>query len=312
MKRVTRPAKIKTVTQSYIVSMFRYMASFAPAIGEGPRASSGIARSRRSLRTAFTTLALFVAACNPDDSYEGQVIATVDGEEITRAELNHEARTRSLPLGQDVALRKTIVAELIDRKLLAKAAREQRLDQTPDYLLTVRRLNELSLAQRLLATAAEESANVSPAEVQSYIADNPNAFGQRTLFSVDRLVLPAKLDAGVAKALQNAPDSGRMQDIAESADLKPTWKKETWDSATLPAAFVAKLVSIQPAQTFMLSGPQGSVAGVLQSVTPAPVPATQQEQFARNMIEQSRREALLAKLLARLRSEAEIDYVETE
>src|SRR3712207_2331146 len=82
----------------------------------------------------------------------GQVVAVVDGQEIAIPELNAEARARGLVIGNDRAVRDRVLQDLIDRKLLVKAALERKLDRTPDHLLAKRRSDELLLAGALLET----------------------------------------------------------------------------------------------------------------------------------------------------------------
>lgn len=92
---------------------------------------------------------LMLAACQ-QAAPSGQVIATVDGVEITLAELNGEASARNLAIATDPAQRAAAIADLVKRKLLVRAARAQGLDRTPQFVLAERRMREILLAQQVV------------------------------------------------------------------------------------------------------------------------------------------------------------------
>jgi hypothetical protein len=99
--------------------------------------------------------ATLLTACNPEVP-TGQVIAVVNGEEITTAELNAEARARNLTIGTDAAQRDLAIADLVKRKLLVQAAEGRGLDRTPEFVVANRRLRDILLAQQLVAVRSAE------------------------------------------------------------------------------------------------------------------------------------------------------------
>ena len=88
---------------------------------------------------AAATLA--VSGC--DKKAEGQVVAIVNGEEISAAELNAELRNVNLPAGADAKRARTaILQSIIDRRVISQQAREDGLDKSPDFLNQQRRMTE--------------------------------------------------------------------------------------------------------------------------------------------------------------------------
>src|SRR4029079_16187186 len=67
----------------------------------------------------------------------GQVVATVNGQEITLRELNAELGAAPPPIDPKAAkaAEQAALRSIIGRKVLAGAAREQGLDKTPDFAL---------------------------------------------------------------------------------------------------------------------------------------------------------------------------------
>lgn len=126
------------------------------------------------------TAGLLLSACHPAEP-SGQVIADVDGVEITLAELNDEARARNLPIRTDRAQRDAALADLVTRKLLVRAARARGLDRTPEYVLGERRMREILLAQQIVVARIAESAPATEQQVQQLLAAPPNSPGPSRL-----------------------------------------------------------------------------------------------------------------------------------
>ncbi len=250
---------------------------------------------------------LAATACGTADAPSGQVVAVVNGEEITTAELNEEARVRNLPIARDRAARDALVQELVDRKLLVDAAMERGLHETPQHLLTVRRLREIALAQQLLSDQ-NGSRQWSQQQLEQFITANPHAFQERALLGVDRIAVQQPLTPALRIALAAAPGAEEMTAIARRAGLSVERQRETWDSATLTDPLKSRYDQLQPGRTFFTPTAGGAVAGVVVSRTPQPVPSEQRLDLARSLLEQQASNARLEQLLQQVRSSAEVKY----
>lgn len=258
----------------------------------------------RRLLCLIVAFPLLLAACQIEQVPEGQVLAVVNGEEITAAELNSEAGTRNLPIARDPALRQEILNELIERKLLVQEARRLRLDRTPQFLLASRRANELALAQSLLKEPGEDS-GATEAQVASFIAAHPFIFGRRALLTVDR-ILADQVSPEMAARLARASSLEELDRLARGAQVAGQRATETWDTATLPETIRIQLQAVKPGSMFLVRHEGGIAAGKLLNVQAQPVPVEQQDQLARVMLAKQREEQALRSLTARLRQAAQI------
>ena len=234
------------------------------------------------------------------------MLATVDGEEITRAELELEARERNLPIGEDPAVREALLQELVQRKLLVREARKQDLHRTPEYLLATRRLGELALAQQLLLPGAAQAA--SGGAIDKFIAANPQAFASRTLFTVDRLAVSAPVKPEVQRRLREAPSVAAMEKVLKDAGVESQRKKEVWDSAALTPAAYAALRQVGANERFVLALNGSTFAGTLLSVSAQPIAPDQRRALARGMMEQQRRQRATEQILQRVERDASVEY----
>ena len=94
----------------------------------------------------------------------------VDGVELTLSEVNAEASARGISVGTDRGVRDGLIAALIDRKLLVKAAHERGVDRSPEFILAQRRADEILLAQHLIALLLSDAPPVTDADVRGALA----------------------------------------------------------------------------------------------------------------------------------------------
>ena len=302
---MTRPAKISAVLQSYTVCM----ANPSCSRRIGMRGADRRRYPGRGSGSCFLigVLALLAAGCNDGQVPRGQVVAVVDGVEITLAELNDEARTRGLAIGHDLGVRDALLQELVDRKLLVRQAVEQGFDKSPNFLLAKRRADEILLAQHLLADAAQ-AWTYSDEEVAKFIAANPHMFDQRRVLSVDQITVPRELPEPVRRALLAQPDIAAMEELLARVGVKGKRSSQQWDSATLSREWASTLLPLQPGAAFALRGPNRMFVGKILALVPEPVPAAQRGQVARGALTRSRAEMILKRIVERERSKVDIRY----
>jgi len=250
---------------------------------------------------------LLLVACRQGEP-AGQVLASVNGEEITIPELNAEARARGLSIGDNRELEKSLLGELVDRKLLAQEALKQKLDRTPDYLLAQRRANEILLTQELLSTATAAAPEPTSQELAQVVKSNPRTFDQRALIQVDQITIPTGIAAPLSKALQSAKS---LDDIASSLTARRvrfSRRVEVWDSAELSPAATEKLLAAKAGGLALLGDSQNTIVAKVGLVTPDPVPPAEQNQVAGDLLRSQRQQQLLQSLLRDAKASAKIRY----
>ncbi len=140
------------------------------------------------LLVAAASLAL--AACNKEaEKPEGQVVASIDGKDVTIHEVNAEinsmgqqAQSAPRKLVESVAL-----ARVIERKMVANEARTRKLDQSPQFVLAKSRNDENLLVQALQAEVAGKIQATPRERAQKFISDNPMMFAERRIIQLDQI-----------------------------------------------------------------------------------------------------------------------------
>ena len=156
-----------------------------------------------------TPLALVLALAGCDQlkkftgkSPKGQVVATIDGQEVTSIELQNEIGGQ-LPPDPKVAkaVEQAVLQRIIARDVLANKAHAEKLDQTPDFAVQMARAKrelQVSLLERRMANDVPAP---SRDEAEHYVSEHPTMFAQRQLFVVEQIQTVRTLDQALIKSL---------------------------------------------------------------------------------------------------------------
>src|SRR3954470_11840255 len=117
---------------------------------------------------------------------KGQVVATVDGQEITMQELQAEMGGNA-PQDPNAAkaVQLAVLQRIVARDVLAKAAKDQKLDQSPQFALQMLRSKSTMLAQMLERKMATEVPPPSREDAEHFISEHPTMFAQRQMYVVE-------------------------------------------------------------------------------------------------------------------------------
>lgn len=176
-----------------------------------------------------------LSACQKEAT--GQVAAVVDGEEITLQEINAELQNARLPDGADKkAASAAVLQRIIERRLLAKAAKDDGLDKEQEYLIRSRQVNDALLVQMLSERASRGVQVPNDAAIKTYIDQNAGTFGNRTIFTTDQVQFRMPSDPKVMQSFQ--PDHTMAAVVARLDQLGIKYSRRTaeLDSLQFPQA----------------------------------------------------------------------------
>ena len=263
---------------------------------------------KRSTMLAASLLVMLAASgCQREAT--GQVVAVVNGEEITLQELNAEIGDAQLPKNMDAKeIQKRLLQRIVDRRLIAMAARKDGIDKDQEYLLRQRQTDD-ALLRDLLGQRTERTFRIpDEAAIKKYMAAHPTIFANREIFQMDRLQFAMPSDANVVRKLES--DHTMEAVAAKLTSLGITFSRglAEVDSATLPPLMVERIKSLPPGEPFLVPQPGGISAAVITSTRPAPLAPGQARSVA---VQLMRKEAVESALEQRLKTEkasAKIEY----
>jgi EpsD family peptidyl-prolyl cis-trans isomerase len=234
-----------------------------------------------SVRIAALALAgtgiLALSACgNSGKLPDGQVVATVNGKDVTIHELNTEIGL--IPNQGDDSLRKLVesvaLARVIERKMLVQEATKRKLDQNPQFLLAKQRVNETLLVQALQGDVQQKVTATPRENAQKFVAQNPQVFADRKIFTLDQIqfLRPANIDE---LPLKEAKTMGDVEKILVGANIEYRRAPQQLDSLTVNPELTTEIVRlssmVNPEPFMFADQPEGAPAPIIfiNSVTNA-------------------------------------------
>lgn len=241
----------------------------------------------------------------------GQVVAVVNGEEITQQEFNGELGTvASAPNGDKQAFMRQVLQHLVDRKLLVQQAKADGIDRSPEYLNQVIRGQD-ELAVKLLAAKLTKTIPVpDSAAVAQFIASNPTMFNARKVYTLDQIVFPANVDPKTLHALEPAHTLDAVASVLSAHGVQMERGKGQMDSATLPKAMIDRISSLPAGEPFVIQDKGRFVASVIAASNAAPMPGPQATAIATNALRQKALADALKARLAAASAKSKIEYAQ--
>ena len=239
----------------------------------------------------------------------GQVVATVNGEEITALELKAEMGNFAskdpnvMKQAQQAALQQIIV-----RDVLAQKAKEEKLDKSPEYALQVKRGEETLLAQLLERKVAASVAVPSRQEAEAFVSAHPGMFADRKILVVEQVMAQPtrKITPEEVKNLKTLEDVKALFD-AQSIPYREN--VSTIDTLSADPRLVDQIGKLPPGEVFVV--PQGGVLlfNRITSTKPAPIHGDQAVNFAINAVRNQKAQEAVRTQMKAFRSAAEKSIV---
>ncbi|MCA8889963.1 MAG: hypothetical protein KDA46_14105 [Parvularculaceae bacterium] len=183
-----------------------------------------------------------------------QVVARAAGKEITLSDLRLEmARLGLSPVDPDAE--RMAMESLLNRTLLAKAARDANLHRKPEAMARMYAAQDQALADLYLATASQP-AEPTRQEVDDFIAANPTLFAARRAYDFDVLTLEtANFDEAVLTPLfDKEADFARLRAVLDKAKASYTLGFVSQSGAAFPAPIREQLGSYGVKDNIVLRG----------------------------------------------------------
>ncbi|MGB7407656.1 MAG: SurA N-terminal domain-containing protein [Pontixanthobacter sp.] len=248
-----------------------------------------------------------LAGC--DKEATGQVAAVVNGEEITLQEVNAEMGDAANAEGADKeAIQQAALQRIVERRLMAQLAREEGLDETQDYLLRSRQLDDALLVQ-LMGQKAERAVKVPERQdIDAYVKNNPVMFGERKILTIDRIQFPVPADFSKLQALENDNSMAAVANRLNLLNIDFNRDRAKIDSAQLGQERLQQIRALPDGEPFVI--PEGGVVtvGVIVGEEDAAMTADQSRQMAVQAMRNERLQETLQERLKTARTSAEIDY----
>jgi EpsD family peptidyl-prolyl cis-trans isomerase len=174
-----------------------------------------------------STLLVTAAACllatgcskKDKDKTATQVIASVDGEEISVHQMNTLlARAKGITPETLPQAKQEILAGLVEQQLAVNLAVSKKLDRTPEVVTEIENAKREILGRAALQQIAAAQPKPTDAEAEKYFNDHPALFAERRVFNLQEIA--------IRKNGQNVGDLEARVNSAKSMEEVASWLKE--------------------------------------------------------------------------------------
>jgi EpsD family peptidyl-prolyl cis-trans isomerase len=215
-----------------------------------------------------------LAACG-DGQPKGQVVAKVGKEEVTALDLQTALANFKAP---NPTIRKAAeqqaLGQIVQRKLLAQAARKQKLDKTPEFARQQQQLTETLLIRDWQEKLTKSVPAPNPDEVNQFIAAHPDLYGARKIFSVDVVRFVAPNDPTFGKTLQPMHTLDEVRALLTARKIPFASNATQIDALAVDPKFTDQLLKLKPDDVFIIPQQNNQViAGHVSSVRVEPAPS---------------------------------------
>ncbi|MBA2920739.1 peptidyl-prolyl cis-trans isomerase, EpsD family [Sphingomonas sp. MAH-20] len=261
--------------------------------------------------------ALLLAGCGKKGEGElekGQVVATVDGKDITIHELNAELQGAQIPPNispeQKKQLEQAALQQVVNRRILSDIARERGLDKTPMFLLQERRAEENILVQMLQRQMSGAIKQPTQTEIDTFIAQNPDLFAERKIFTIDQIQFQAPRDPAVLRKYQPLTTMDQVEAMLKQDGLEYKRAPSKLDVATANPQLVEQVLKMPKDDIFLIPAGRVMVANKITGTEVQPLTGDQANQLATAMLQQRKFQDLLKRDLEPKvkKAESEVKY----
>ncbi len=263
----------------------------------------------RSLTLACA--AALLAGCGKKSEDTSAALATVNGENITQNQLDFAVKQiQAARPGASAPEAGLVLQGMVEQRLAVQKAEKDKLDRNPGVLQSLEAARKDALFRYYVEQLAAKVPKPSADEVKAYYDAHPANFGQRSVYTLQ------KVDARVA-ADQAGPLAATVQATVGAAAVAGLLKAkaeaisvaQTEQPAETLGPLLAKVSTMSVGQTIAIAQPQGLSALTVVSVQPQPVSLAQAQAGIEQLLwNQKKRDAVLAET-KELRAKARIDYL---
>ncbi len=245
-------------------------------------------------------LAALLGGCNlfnKGEAPKGQVIATVDGEEVTLAELQAEMAGAQAPSDPKAAkaYAQAALQRIIARDVLAHAAHDQKLDQTPEYAIQLLRARHELQATLLERKMASEVPPPTRDEAEHFVSDHPTMFAQRALLTIDQVQAQRTNDQALVKALEPLKDLGSAESLLDSNRVPHQRTMTMVDTLRLDPKMVSQIEKLGTSDIFIVNTPSSLTINQVKDTRAVPLTGDSAIQVAMRILSNQRSQDAVSK-----------------
>lgn len=220
---------------------------------------------------------IIVTGCGKKDKAATQVIASVDGEEISIHQMNTVlSKATGISPERLPQVKQDILTGLVEQQLAVNLAMSKKLDRTPEVVMAIENAKREILGRAALEQIAIAQPKPTDEEAKQYFADNPALFSQRRVFSLQEIAI-RKAGKDISELRERAANAKSIEEVAgwlKEKGIEFSVNGGTRSAEQIPLEVLPKLHTFKDGQVGLIEGKDAYlvmrlVASRVQPVTEA-------------------------------------------
>jgi len=259
---------------------------------------------------------VLLSACGGDSSSKGgdtQVAAKVNSEEITVHELNQILGNIRVKVTADnqSEIKQKALESLVDQTLILQAAKNAKLDRTPEVLSQIEAAKRKVLVDAYMQRTLKGVGKPSQSEVEEFYKSRPEIFSDRKMFIYTQMTIAEKPE-NIEALIEKIKDVKTLDLlIAQFDEDKITYNKtsEMKMSEKVPAPLLKPLNTLKVGDIGYLKMSDGLLVIGLESTMPQPVSLEQAKPAIERQLYAQKQKEAAGNLVESLKEAAQIEYL---
>lgn len=253
-----------------------------------------------------------LSACSSDSGAENsQVVARVDGAEITVSQL-HNALQAKGEVEPSAEATRAALEGLVNQQLLVDAALRNELDRDPTVMQAMESARRQLLARAYLERIVFPQAEISAAEQTDYYKANPALFAQRRIYQMTNFTVPsAAIDEAVIKELDEASTVDDVAAVLAARGVEHEAQIATRAPEQLPLEQLPQFASVEVGDVLIQPGQdERTTLMLITDIQPSPLGFETAQPIVQQYLANIRNAEALDTHLKEARATASITHVD--
>ncbi len=253
-----------------------------------------------------------LVGCGKKDPAATQVVAKVDGEEISVHQINQVlSKTPGITQENLTLAKQEILSGLVDQQLAINSAMSKKLDRTPEVVAALEASKREILARAALDSITSALPKPTDEDVSKYYAANPALFSGRKIFNLRELAL-GKANVNLEQLRAIVASGKSLEDIAEwlkgqRVEFSPN--AGTRSAEQIPLEILPLLANAKDGQVILVEAAQGLVVTHIVSAKLSPVTEAQAASRIKSFLFNSQIAEVVKAERAKMKSSAKIEFL---
>ena len=251
---------------------------------------------------------VFAAGTRAAASGETQIVAKLDGREITISDV----RSELVRLGRspnDINAERIALDSIINRNLLAAAARAAKIHRRPEALRRMAVAREQALADLFVATASQPS-EPTLTEIEDFVTQNPALFAERRVYTFSVLTMPTEAfeSEKLTPLFDASNDFSSLAQLLTKSNVQFSQAPLVQPANAFPDAIRNQLAQYGVRDNIVIQGDVNTQIMKIGALTSVPIPTNNALAMARTILLQRSAQSRAKALLASLKKQSSLSY----